>query len=671
MCLSQPMTRRQRFISDYISGIISYVLPFIAVSVITWLLLLYGNVNMEGKTFMLYGAYGERTVAEVCDFFSDFTAGFGYCFIVGIFTMIMLYTLTILVMVCCGTMFESIFYNIILNASIPLFILLTFMICFENLNGIYCEDKAMALIGWTSPAGAIVQLVYLIDNISYIEYGDFYCVPLHTWLIGFIVCTALMLLGAYFLYMKRKAEQVSKPFVFKGFYYILITIAAVSLISFIGYIDGQMTGIIIISFIFYMTLEVITRRGFKKIWHGILRYAATLTGLLAVLFVIETTGCFGLEAKVPSAISVSRVYIGSQGLDNNGLSQYFRYFNNDEKRAQEALKSIRLETPENIENVIKAHEEFVEYGEKVKKYNYGTMDTTLVDNSDFSICYVLKNGTRMVRCYDSIPYEAVEYISNIEVSDEYKSQKAAYIREAVAGEYDRYIEANREAVSRDDEYYYEDVPYNFRATVPRFNVGYLGLMNYRNPVHYPDKAFYTRLGEALENDINALTAEQILRSDAEKEFQIRTVYYTFDINSYYNETMSLLSEYGFLYSLSDEFLEECLRNINDVDNLYIGLNTPDDYANFSNTVNIFGRADSFNHSLQHYVVYYSDELMQLYKVMKPVYIEEDPCYTMEVDGRLYAIPNEYREIADRIYAQTVTRQNGDSKADYRYRGIAY
>ena len=35
MCLSQPMTRRQRFISDYISGIISYVLPFIAVSVIT------------------------------------------------------------------------------------------------------------------------------------------------------------------------------------------------------------------------------------------------------------------------------------------------------------------------------------------------------------------------------------------------------------------------------------------------------------------------------------------------------------------------------------------------------------------------------------------------------------------------------------------------------------
>lgn len=661
MCLSQPMTRKQRFISDYLSGIMAYVLPFVAVSIITGLMLIFCLTAMEGQTFMMYGQYGERNEPEVCEFFSMLAPIVGYSIIVGILAMIMLFTLTLLVMVCCGTMFESILYTIMINAVIPISILLTFLICFGDLHGINCEDKALALIGMTSPAGAIVQLVYFIEGSPYVSYGDFSGVSMPVWLVGFIISTAAMLLGAYFLYMKRKAEQVSKPFVFRGFYYILITLMCLCLASFIGEAGGDFAALLIITFIFYMTIEVISRRGFKKIWHGILRYAATIAGLCIMLWVVDATGCFGMEARVPSASSVARVYIGYKGMDNNGISDDFDYFGGNEKKAQEALKSICLETPENIENVIGAHRELADY---INEYDVN------LSNSNFSICYILKNGTRMVRSYYSIPYKAVDYLKEIETSQEYKAQKAAYINEKVSGLYDYHEEKYRGETRR--EYYTSG---NTISSTISFKIGYPGITEFKNQMYFPDKEFYTQLGAALENDIVNMPAEQVYRSNADSEFVLDLYYSTIAINSNYTETMALLSKYGYLYNVSDESLEESLRSIDPEHNyrMYIRMYTPEEYTSmFKETkTTVFGRINNYYIPNSHYVVYYSDELAELYKIMKPVYIADELCYTMEVDGRLYAIPNEYRETAQRLYSQTVTEHGNTMRSDCLYRGIAY
>lgn len=662
MCLSQPMTRKQRFISDYLSGIMAYVLPFIAVSIITGLMLMFCLITMEGQTFMMYGSFGERNEPEVCEFFSMFAPIVGYSIIVGILAMIMLFTLTLLVMVCCGTLFESILYTIMINAVIPVSILLTFLICFGDLHGINCEDKALALIGMTSPAGAIVQLVYFFESSGEAVYGNVSGVSMPVWLIGFVISTAAMFFGAYFLYMKRKAEQVSKPFVFRGFYYILITLMCLCLASFIGEADGDFAALLIISFIFYMTIEVISRRGFKKIWHGILRYAATIAGLCLMLWVVDATGCFGMEARVPSASSVARVYIGYNGFDNNGVSSSFDYFSGNEKKAQESLKSICLETPENIENVINVHHELADY---INHYDVNLSD------SNFSICYIMKNGTRMVRSYYDIPYKAVDYLKEIETSQEYKTQKAAYINESVSGLYERYLKAhNRQA---DNEYYWDE-PASTNAVIS-FKIGYPGLTEFRNQMYFPDKGFYTQLGAALENDIVNMPAEQIIRSTADSEFVLDLYYYTIAINSNYTETMALLSQYGYLYNLSDEYLEEILRYIDPDKNYhtYFRMYTPEEYKSILKTdrTAVFGRINNYYLPNDHYVVYYSDELAELYKILKPVYIADELCYTMEVDGRLYAIPNEYRETAQILYSQTVTHYDDISRRDCLYRGIAY
>ena len=669
MQLSLPMTRRQKFISDYVSGLMAYVLPFLAVSAVTWLLLLFCNITIEGKTFMMYNGYDERVIPEVCEFFADFTPVFGYCFIVGILAMIMLYTLTLLVMVCCGTLFESILYTIIINAVIPLSIFLTFFICVSGLNGINFEDKAITLIGWTSPVGAIVQLVYLIENISYERYGEFTCVPLHIWLIGFIIATAAMLFGAYFLYMKRKAEQVSKPFVFKGFYYILITLSCLSLASFIGEeAGGGFSAVFIVSFIFYMTLEVISRRGFKKIWHGILRYAVTMVCLFIMIGTVQATGCFGLEKRVPSASNVARVYIGTDGFDNNGMSDTFRYFNGNEEKAQEALNSICLSSPENIERIINAHREIT--------LLYDRTDVP-TDSDNLSICYILKNGTRMVRHYSSLPYEALEYIKDIEISDEYKNQKAEYIGAYVSNLYDMYKEQNSPEYTLDYDtgiYMRSDYPYNstigIRVTYPAEISRVNGNISY-----YPDRDFFTALGAALENDIKNLTPDQILRSAADCEFILDLYYKSFRLNSNYTETMAVLAQYGYTYNLSDEALKEALLSVDPENNMGIKIIIyhPGQYKDMfdSEFTRIYGSPRNRYNGLNYYVVYYSDELAELYKIMKPVYIADELCYTMEVDGRLYAIPNEYRETAAELYSQTVHRSEYDSYQSCLYRGIAY
>ena len=140
--------------------------------------------------------------------------------------------------------------------------------------------------------------------------------------------------------------------------------------------------------------------------------------------------------------------------------------------------------------------------------------------------------------------------------------------------------------------------------------------------------------------------------------------------------MAVLAQYGYTYNLSDEELQEALLNIDPElsKHMQIIMYTPEQYKEMfdSEVTRLYGAPRYARNALSNYVLYYSDELAELYKIMKPVYIADELCYTMEVDGRLYAIPNEYRETADALYAQTVRRHSGyDDYDTCLYRGIAY
>ena len=51
-----PMGTPQRFVSDFVSGLFIYIVPFIAAQIFTWILLLIGHLGFDGKTFYIHSS---------------------------------------------------------------------------------------------------------------------------------------------------------------------------------------------------------------------------------------------------------------------------------------------------------------------------------------------------------------------------------------------------------------------------------------------------------------------------------------------------------------------------------------------------------------------------------------------------------------------------------------
>ncbi len=655
MCLSQPMTRKQRFISDTLSGLISYVVPFIAVSIVSGIILLIGYLTMDGKTYYFYDGMGERTSARVMTFFSEFAPIFGNLILYGILTMLMLFMLTVLVMTCCGTIFESVLYTVLVNAAIPVFIALVYEMWFSNVYGVDLQDKMFALFSVTSPAGCIAQLCY--GTFSGYYYNDVYLL-LWQWLIGYVIVMAAIILGAYFLYMKRKAEQVSKPFVFKGLYYILITMITVCITCFIDEVGGaEISAVFIITFVCYMILEVVSRRGFVKIWHGIIRYAATMLLLVGFATIVEATDCFGIENKVPSPGSVSKIYIANLSIDNNHHSNSFSFFRGDPDIIKEKCSLIELDSDENINAVVNAHNEIV---------NAHNDKTTYV--SPISVCYILNNGTRLVRSYTTIPATAMEYLFDVEITEEYKVQAAAYVREEIESIYDKY---EKQIIGNNE---YAQKP----RSVP-FDIHYSGISgDMTSYVYYPSKGFFNQLAAAMESDILNMTADEYFHSTAETEFIMNLWYREYLIDSNYRETMAVLAEYGYNLIFETEYLEQRLKNTTENEGITIAIYSPDEYEEITGLsgsriyygANFDIPKEKRENGIK-YVRYYSDELVEIFKSKKPVYISDKSCYTIKVGGRFYAVPYDMTETAERLYEQAVTIRKDDNDIYRYYTGVAY
>ncbi|MDE6133115.1 MAG: hypothetical protein K2G04_07070, partial [Oscillospiraceae bacterium] len=167
MRLSLPLTAAQRFFSNFLSGLAVYIVPFLAAQVVSMLGMAYGFIFMEGRTFeeiSYYGVSNNQYREYTCDFFGTAMPILLKLIAAGILVMLMLYTVTVLVTVCCGNKFESIAYTILINIMIPQTIYLVFMSMFSELYGIYMSETIARIIMYTSPAGGIMAAVQWAMN---------------------------------------------------------------------------------------------------------------------------------------------------------------------------------------------------------------------------------------------------------------------------------------------------------------------------------------------------------------------------------------------------------------------------------------------------------------------------------------------------------------------------
>ena len=524
MKLSLPMNSDQRFVSDFLSGLFVYLAPFLAAQVIALLLAGFGLIFLEGKT-LYERSYTGLLYEYTCDFFSDATLTLLKLILCGILTMLMLYTLTVLITVCCGSKFESVAYSIGVNIIIPLTIVMVTFSMFDGLFGIDEEYTAVRVLMPTSPFGGIVMAVGWID-------GDYIYDYMHpaVWAVLFFLLTAAMGVLAFFLYRRRRAEQVSKPFVFKLAYYIVITGVTFSVFSAFIMGDSFIPGIITTAVI-YLIVEAVTNRGFRRFWLSGIKYAATALAVFLIVAAAEVTDGFGAMWYVPASLAVRSAEISYHGILND--------FSTD----------VTLKDRENIKIVTAAHKAILD---EYKAYNTSAYPFVgyYTDNALYkytlTIKYRLASGRTVEReYYKVITPNVAEILSDIDYTDEYKKQVAEYYTEEIHTMEEKYSDRYKHPENYDTFY-----NYNVRLFRVARSSGEYSDSSSELPVTwlYAQK-FFDRLAEAYSADIMAIDrSNYALTNDV---FNHYTVYRLDDgsrhiwIPKSFVNTLRVLEEYGF------------------------------------------------------------------------------------------------------------------------------
>ena len=382
MNLSLPLTTRQRFLSEYFAGLTIYIVPAIIGGLIGTVILLTGKHEL--MEFLKYTIY------------------IGSIVIIG---MILYYSLTVLILSCCGSLFETILSTLLINAMIPASIyLLSYTIISNDSFGLSSNSLFLNQIFISSPIGNAAFIIYFFDNVN--MYGNVNTNLYVHWLIPTLIFTVLIVLLSYFLYKKRKAEQVSKPYVYKFIYYAILFFVTFCIISIFKVstgssdytaqtdstpIDASFFPAVMCSGIVFFIMEIISNRGFKKFWLSILKFAGTITCIYAVLLLCHATNGFGANKYVPLEGAVDNVIIDFDNTSTYNLPIRNKHTIHDVVSLHE--KVIK----EKYEDKNTSHKEIPE-SELDQRIKNGALAT--YNRNNISITYYLKNGSILTREYN-------------------------------------------------------------------------------------------------------------------------------------------------------------------------------------------------------------------------------------------------------------------------------
>lgn len=618
MIYSLPLTIKQRFLSDYFSGLCAYTIPYI-ITVI--LILIIHALSCFG--FDKWEEYNNQN--HITTYLLKIAIG-------GLLILIMFYTLTVLVTSCCGSMFEAITYNIFVNGLIPGVITVFFLVFFDNLYGINVDEYLLRYVSNSSPIGACIGI---FENIE----SDI--IQLMKWYLLTLIADVVYFFIAYFLYSKRKAEDVSKPFVFKAFYYITMTTITFIIIALMIYSDDTdyILPMLLISAIVYFICEVISNRGFKGFGWSILRYIATVCGVVVLCLILKGTKGFGIENRVPSINSIKSVSISYNGIYSNEEYYGYPYEKNE----------VTFSDKETIQTIIDFHKDAVENRFKT----YIPEDGSLNYYYDYEI---VSSAVRPDDCSDYYNYISINYNTKLggKISREYKVSFEQYMMLKDLSLKKEYIEKNvlsfKESLLnsyRGSDFYY-DYYYksnNNNPTIPVENRNYYISEESKIKINYKeyDNLTYAQIMELVEcyaKDLQNRTLDDILTPND-------TYCYLNDyvIFSSYENTIKFLTE----NKLTPPTLQAELQAYNSYDSGYYGdciLYSPDDITCVGG--DYYTSINGYRATNRKYLTV-NNSLLELLEVAQPNYVTTDECYILRFNGNMFVIPKEHTALAEKIY----------------------
>lgn len=365
-----PISKRKLYITNILTGIVMYVIPFL----INLIIILLLNLGEMGKYLQ----------------FVDIMKWFGVCML---YNTIFFAFATFIGTFCASKISHGI---------------LTYILMYAPIGGLAIASIIMesALFGFKGLSNNLEEFrgwpfIKIIEDFR--EMGSYYLsqtIKFETsTIIIYIASIIVMLVLGYFIYKKRKLEITKEFIAFKGLRSFVKYVATflVNLLSYMYFCDVfeenkivTLLASFIITLIAYLIIEMILKKTYKvfKSIIGFIVYAVIVT----IGFVILNTGAFGYETRIPKAEDVQEVDFS---------------LNSD---------TINFREKQNIENVIDFQQKLI--NEKKKGY------------TEYTLEYKLKDGKKITRKYAINNTLYKEELKRILTSDEYYDGKIRQIQDA-------------------------------------------------------------------------------------------------------------------------------------------------------------------------------------------------------------------------------------------------
>ena len=631
MIYSAPLTDNKRFVSDWFSGLFTAVSPFLIGIIV-------GYIPATIAEF--YVAADDRLALNL-ELYTMVSISM-------IIALVMAYAIGAFVTMCCGTKFEAIAYTILVHVIIPLSIIMTVFCTFDMFNDTTAINVSAIICKYvliSSPIGIIVNAYLNMENYFYA--GDLYQsdVPLYEiFSAKFLIVTALIIAALFavtmYLNSKRKAEKCGTPFVFKALYYICVTLMTYCVVLLaIGSGETELAVFLVaMVIVIYLLFEIMKNRGFKKFWVGAVRLAITLVICFSLGKALMVAG-ENMEKTVPTLRSVESVTVLYPSLSaSTGLS-----YNEFE---------VTITDQELIKKVMNLHQNKVnEWSERKKQSNYYYVDNSFY-RGEICINYNLKSGKMLERIYD-VDSEDLYLISAIEKTDEYKNAYCDYLKSII-----KKCENNQ----------LEHLLY---------------LYQYDGRSHEDIKGNSKDFLEAYIKDIKALSNEEFVLPKTQPiaiiDIPVYNLNHTFRVYIYenYKNTMDYFIGRGYgpklskykEYSGYGTFMEACLlspemKGVNEKITHTGGLEKVEyelyDFSVVNHVAGTYFDASQFTYDNHPYAEDTSmvvsinpsgEDIEKLMEVIIPQGVSDKPLYALSLDGTIYLVPEEYSELASKIFAE--------------------
>lgn len=364
-----PISKRKLYITNILTGIVMYVIPFLVNLTIILLL----NLGEMGKYLQ----------------FADIIKWFGVCML---YNTIFFSFATFIGTFCASKISHGILTYILMYAPVGILVL----------TSAFIEDILYGFKGFSNNLEEFTKLPFIKIIEDFREMSSYYLsqtIEFETsTIIIYITSIIVMLVLGYFIYKKRKLEITKEFIAFKGIR-SFVKYAATFLVNLLSYmyfynIIGEhnirtLFASFIITLIAYLIIEMILKKTYKvfKSIIGFIVYAVIIT----ITFVILNTGAFGYETRIPKAENVEEVS--------------FKVRN----------ETINFKEKQNIENIINFQQKLV--AEKKKGY------------TEYTLEYKLKDGRKITRKYDINNSLYKEELNKILTSNEYYEEKIKQIED--------------------------------------------------------------------------------------------------------------------------------------------------------------------------------------------------------------------------------------------------